>query len=271
MNSLVSEYEGAGFYVAQFKNSDLAIFSYYIESDKQVVIIDPTLDIKVYEEILAKREATLKSVFLTHYHADFISGHLEFKVQITMGQGSKIDSSRYDVVELKDGEVFTLGSISLKAIHTPGHTPESTTFVLIDSQNQEVAIFTGDTLFLGDVGRPDLATSQNVTKVDLAGYLFDSLQKLKKLSDDLRVYPAHGSGSACGGKKIGDGNFCTLGKQKQTNYALKIEGRNEFISILVEDIVKPPQYYFHDAQVNRSGPALHDTLFEKANNPLKAE
>lgn len=126
-------------------------------------------------------------------------------------------------------------------------------------------------MFLGDVGRPDLTTSKELTKVDLAGYLFDSLQKLKKLDDNLRVYPAHGSGSACGGKKISDGNFCTLGKQKQNNYALKIEGRNQFISTIVEDIVKPPQYYFHDAQVNRSGPALHEALFLEANKPLSAE
>lgn len=153
-------------------------------------------------------------------------------------------------------------------MHTPGHTPEGVCYILKDGDGKNACIFTGDTVFLGDVGRPDLSTEEGLTKIDLAGMLFDSLSKIKKMDDELRIYPAHGSGSACGGKKIAEGNYSTVGEQKQKNHAVKIEGKNEFISTILDDIQKPPSYYFHDSKVNKIGPSQHQVEFKKANNAL---
>ena len=179
--TITTEQEGNGFYIAQFKTADLAIFSYYVESDKLAYIIDPTFDTKVYEDILAKRGAKLESILLTHYHADFISGHTQFKVPIIMGETAQRNLNEFKITEMKDGENFSLGSINTTVLHTPGHTPESSSFLLQDSEKKNVALFSGDTVFLGDVGRPDLAVAGNMTREDLAGMLYDSVQKIKKL------------------------------------------------------------------------------------------
>lgn len=212
MTSITTEQEGNGFYISQFKTADLAIFSYYVESQGSAYIIDPIFDTAVYREILAKRGTTLERVLLTHYHADFLAGHTSLGVPIFMGPDSKSDSNSFEMTEFKDGESFKLGSITTTCIHTPGHTNESSCYILTDSEGKDVCIFSGDTVFLGDVGRPDLAASHDVTQEDLAGWLYDSVQKLKKLNGGLRLYPGHGSGSSCG-KSIGSGNYCTLGKQ----------------------------------------------------------
>jgi hydroxyacylglutathione hydrolase len=181
MNQVVTEQTGEGFYVAQFKTTQLAIFSYYIESQHECLLIDPVFDIDLYEQFFVDRKSKLKYVFLTHYHADFLSGHTEFKVPIIMGPTSTRKINTFKVHECTDGEVFTLGSVKVKVIHTPGHTMESSCFQLTDSANKDVALFSGDTVFLGEVGRPDLACSGNITSADLAGYLYDSVQKVRKL------------------------------------------------------------------------------------------
>jgi glyoxylase-like metal-dependent hydrolase (beta-lactamase superfamily II) len=215
-SSIVSEFSGSGFYIAQFKTNELAIFSYYVESEGLVTLIDPTFDTNIYHEILCKRNATLTHVFLTHYHADFLSGHTQLKATVVMGKNSKRAVNQFELHEAEDGEFVHIGSIKFQVIHTPGHTLESSCFLLYNKDAVATAMFTGDTVFLGDVGRPDLAIASTITKYDLAGYLYDSIQKLKPYHDDIRVYPAHGAGSACG-KAIGTGNFCTLGEQKKNN------------------------------------------------------
>ena len=213
MTTITTEQEGDGFYIAQFKSQDLAVFSYYVESDKMAFLIDPTFDTSMFMAHLEKRGATLKYIVLTHYHADFLSAHTTLEYPIFMGPKSKSEANKFPLTELEDGKGFSIGSINMVCVFTPGHTNESSCYILQDSNKKDVCIFTGDTVFLGDVGRPDLAGSHDVTKEDLAGWLFDSIQKLKKFDGEMRLYPGHGSGSACG-KSIGAGNYCTLGKQK---------------------------------------------------------
>jgi hydroxyacylglutathione hydrolase len=159
-------------------------------------------------------------VLLSHYHADYLSGHTQFNVPIGMGPGSKRELNKFDLREFEDGSEISLGQIKIKVIHTPGHTPESSCYLLSDSTSAPECLFTGDTVFLGDVGRPDLAVKNGGTIEDQASILFDSIQKLKQLDGKLRIYPGHGSGSACG-KAIGGGNFCTLETQKASNYGFK--------------------------------------------------
>lgn len=159
MNSLTTEQQGDGFYIAQFKNSDLAIFSYYVESNNEAFVIDPTYDTTVYREMLDKRASTLKFVLMTHYHADYLAGHTELKVPIFMGEHAKRAVNGFELTERKDGESFTIGNITLVTHHTPGHTFESSCYELYDAQKKPICLFTGDTVFLGDVGRPDLAVA----------------------------------------------------------------------------------------------------------------
>lgn len=179
--SISTEQSGNGFYIAQFKTAELAVFTYYVESKGESILIDPPFDTLKLREFIQKRSSTLKYVFLTHYHADFLSGHNEFKVPIVMGKGSKREINKFQVQEQEDGAILELGDVKIKVIHTPGHTLESSTFLLVDNASVPVCIFTGDTLFLGDVGRPDLAANSNLTPADLAGLLFESVQKLKAL------------------------------------------------------------------------------------------
>lgn len=167
--------------------------------------------------MLGKRHANLKYIFLTHYHADYLSGHTEFKVPIVMGPDSTRAVNKFKVKECHDGELLPLGSIKMQIMHTPGHTLESTSYILRDATGKEICIFSGDCVFLGEIGRPDLAVAGKISKEDLAGMLYESVQRYKKLNPDLRLYPGHGSGSACG-KAIGGGNFCTVGGQFGKNY-----------------------------------------------------
>ena len=229
-NQFKSTYDGNGFRLQQIFTGCLAIYSYYIESGDDCFIIDPLFDIKEYLDLISQRGKTLKGIFLTHYHADYVSGqHALIKKlggQIFMGPNSVASDT---VHSMKDGEVIKLGNITLECLHTPGHTEESSCLILNDAAGKKDAAFTGDTVFLNEVGRPDLAVKTSLTKEDLAGMLFDSLQKIKKLPDSLRIYPGHGAGSSCG-KSIGAGDFCNLGTQKQNNYGLKATDKAEFIN-----------------------------------------
>ena len=205
-------------YIEQLYTGCLAEAAYYIESDGEAAIIDPLRETEPYILLAKNRNAKIKYVFETHFHADFVSGHIDLAREtdssIVFGPTAK---TGYDVIVAKDEEVFTIGKIKLKVLHTPGHTLESSCFLLIDENGKNNAVFTGDTLFVGDVGRPDLAIKSDLTIDDLAGMMYDSLNsKIKPLADDVIVYPAHGAGSSCG-KNIGKETFSTIGTQKEMN------------------------------------------------------
>ena len=255
--------------MAQYKTPELSIFSYYLESNGQALLIDPTFDVYMYQEIAKKRSSKLISILLTHYHADYVAGHTEFNLPIIMGPKATKPGSTLKLFEMKDGYSFNLGSVWIKILHTPGHTPESTCFELRDAHKKSVCLFTGDTVFLGDVGRPDLAASGNVTKEDLATMLFHSLIKIRREVDhSVRVYPTHGAGSACG-KGISDGNFCTLDRQIANNYAFKIDSKDELIKTIMDGMPKAPTYFFHDAKLNSiGGLSSFDRTFETSNKSL---
>lgn len=251
----------------------LAQGAYYIESEGEAAIIDPLRETDPYVKRAQKNGAKIKYIFETHFHADFVSGHLELAEKTGAGivYGEKANPT-FDYIEAKDGMEFKLGNVTLRALHTPGHTLESTTFLLIDEGGKEVAIFSGDTLFIGDVGRPDLAQKGDLTQEDLAGMLFDSLRgKIMPLSDDIIVYPAHGAGSACG-KNMSSETTDTLGNQKQTNYALRGDmTREEFIEEVTEGILPPPKYFAANVQINKSGAQSLDQVMKKGNVPLEIE
>ena len=217
--------------VEQIYTGCLAQGAYYIESDGEVAIVDPLRETAPYIEKAKENNSKIKYIFETHFHADFVSGHLDLAqktgARIVYGPNSE---TSYDKYMAKDGETFQLGKATIKVLHTPGHTPESTTYLLFDENGNEYAIFSGDTLFIGDVGRPDLAQKKGgVTKEDLAGWLFDSLRnKIMVLPDEVIVYPAHGAGSACG-KNMSSETWDTLGNQKRTNYALRADMTKERI------------------------------------------
>jgi hydroxyacylglutathione hydrolase len=187
-----------------------------------------------------------------------------------MGPSAARAVNTFKVHEAKDGEVLTLGSIKLKVHHTPGHTLESSCFQLIDSANKDICLFTGDTVFLGEVGRPDLACSSDITSEDLAGMLYDSIQKVKKLDGSMRLYPGHGSGSACG-KSIGAGHFCSVGNQFTNNYGFKFTNKNDFVKEVAHNLPKPPSYFFYDAGLNQKGATPYDLALKKAHVPLTLE
>ena len=217
--------------VQQIYTGCLAQGAYYIESNGEAVIVDPLREIKPYLERAEKNGAKIKYVLETHFHADFVSGHLDLAKET----GAKIvygptAQPAFDAHVAKDGEVLRVGNISIKVLHTPGHTMESSCFLLCDEKGKDCAVFTGDTLFIGDVGRPDLAQKGNITQEVLAGYLYDSLRtKLMPLQDEVMVYPGHGAGSACG-KNMSKETVDTIGHQKQFNYALRPDmTRDEFI------------------------------------------
>lgn len=242
--------------VEQIYTGCLAQGAYYIESAGEAVIIDPLRETKPYVQKLEQTGAKLKYIIETHFHADFVSGHLDLAkatgATIVFGPMAQPD---YDVHSAKDGEELKVGDVVIKVLHTPGHTMESSTFLLRDESGKDYAIFTGDTLFLGDVGRPDLAIKQGaVTKEDLAGYLFDSLRnKIMPLADDVIVYPAHGAGSACG-KNLSKETFGLLGDQKKLNYALRADmTREEFVQEVTAGLTPAPQYFAKNAMMNKSG------------------
>ncbi|MDH3243530.1 MAG: MBL fold metallo-hydrolase [Saprospiraceae bacterium] len=242
--------------IEQLYTGCLAQGAYYIESEGEAAIIDPLRETEPYVEMAKDRKAKIKYIFETHFHADFVSGHLDLAkktgAQIVYGPGA---ATEYEKYEARDGEEFKLGKVTIRVLHTPGHTPESSTYLLLDEDGKEHAIFTGDTLFIGDVGRPDLAQkATGLTKEDLAGWLFDSLRdKIMTLPDDVIVYPAHGAGSACG-KSMSKETWSTLGEQKRTNYALRADmTREEFIKEVTEGLLPPPEYFAKNAALNKLG------------------
>jgi glyoxylase-like metal-dependent hydrolase (beta-lactamase superfamily II)/rhodanese-related sulfurtransferase len=259
--------------IEQLYTGCLAQGAYYIESEGEVAIVDPLRETQQYINKANAENATIKYVFETHFHADFVSGHIDLAnktgATIVFGPGAKTD---YDIHEAKDGEIFELGKIKIKVLHTPGHTLESATYLLIDENGKDHAIFSGDTLFLGDVGRPDLAIKSDLTKEDLAAMLFDSLRnKIMPLADDVIVYPAHGAGSACG-KNLSKETVGVLGEQKQTNYALRADmTKDEFIKEVLDGIAPPPQYFAKNAMMNKMGYKSFETVLEKGNVPLSPE
>ncbi|MEM9259872.1 MAG: MBL fold metallo-hydrolase, partial [Bacteroidota bacterium] len=242
--------------IDQIYTGCLAQGAYYIESDGEAVIIDPLRSPEPYVKRAAKDGATIKYIFETHFHADFVSGHLDLAKQtgatIVYGPGAKTNYEKY---EAKDGEEFRIGKLTIRALHTPGHTLESTTYLLLDEAGRPHAIFSGDTLFIGDVGRPDLAQKKGaLTTEDLAGLLYESLRrKIMVLPDDVIVYPAHGAGSACG-KKMSRETQDTLGNQKTTNYALRADmTREEFIAEVTAGLLPPPGYFSENVRMNKEG------------------
>ncbi|MGD1959363.1 MAG: rhodanese-like domain-containing protein [Fulvivirga sp.] len=259
--------------IEQIYTGCLAQGAYYIESKGEVAIIDPLRETAPYLKRAEKDQAKIKYIFETHFHADFVSGHVDLAHQsgakIIYGPGAKTE---YNIHEAHDGEIFKLGAVTIKVLHTPGHTPESSTFLLVDEQGHEHAIFSGDTLFIGDVGRPDLAIRSDLTKEDLAGLLYDSLRsKIMTLSDRVIVYPAHGAGSACG-KNMSSETFDTLGNQKQTNYALRADmSKEDFVKEVTTGILPPPQYFAKNAMLNKTGAFDFEQVLEKGSVALDVE
>lgn len=258
-------------YIEQLYTNCLAEAAYYIESEGEAAIIDPIRETEPYIALAKKRNASIKYIFETHFHADFVSGHIDLakKVNAPIIYGPRANPD-YEVHRAIDGEEFMLGKILLKVLHTPGHTPESTCFLLLDEAKRPNAVFTGDTLFVGDVGRPDLLDGI-MTSQEMASMLYDSLNtKIKTLPDETIVYPAHGPGSACG-KNIGKETFSTIGEQKKFNYALKDQSREDFIAQVTDGISPPPKYFFEDARINKQGYSSVDHVLKKSNQPLSVQ
>lgn len=257
--------------IEQIYTGCLAQGAYYIESNGEAAIIDPLRETEPYLKKAAANGARIKYIFETHFHADFVSGHLDLaqKTGATIVYGPTADTA-YEKHTAADGEEFKIGDLTIRVLHTPGHTPESTTFLLLNEAGKEHAIFSGDTLFIGDVGRPDLAQKAgSLTKEDLAGWLFDSLRnKIMTLPDDVIVYPAHGAGSACG-KNMSKDTWDTLGNQKKFNYALRADmTREEFIKEVTDGLAPPPQYFAKNAKINKTGYESIDTVMERGAQAL---
>ncbi len=241
--------------IEQIYTGCLAQGAYYIQSEGEVAIIDPLREVQPYLAKAERNNATIKYIFETHFHADFVSGHVDLAQQtgasIVYGPTAK---PSFEAIVATDGQVFELGKIKIKVLHTPGHTMESSTFLLIDEEGKDHAIFSGDTLFLGDVGRPDLAQkAAHMTQEDLAGLLYESLMtKIMPLSDDLIVYPAHGAGSACG-KNMMKETVDSLGNQKKVNYALNQASKEDFIAAVTDGLLPPPYYFPKNVMMNKTG------------------
>ena len=255
-------------FIKQLYTGCLSEAAYYVESDGQAAIIDPLRDIDSYLQLATERNASIKYIFETHFHADFVSGHLDLQkatgAPIVYGPNTE---TGFPIHLAKDGETFQLGKLSIQVLHTPGHTLESTCYLLKDETGKEQAIFTGDTLFVGDVGRPDLS-SGNMSKEDLASLLYDSLQnRIATLPEDVIVYPAHGAGSSCG-KNLGPETHSTIGEQKKTNYALQPQTREEFIRAVTDGLALPPQYFPINARINKEGYDSLDNILESGLKPL---
>ncbi|WP_291067144.1 MULTISPECIES: MBL fold metallo-hydrolase [unclassified Empedobacter] len=258
--------------IEQIYTGCLAQGAYYIESNGEVAIIDPLRETQSYIDQATKDNAKIKYIFETHFHADFVSGHVDLaqKTGATIIYGPTAEPN-FDAHIATDGEVFSLGNITITALYTPGHTMESTTYLLKDENGKDYAIFTGDTLFIDDVGRPDLAQKLNtdLTQEKLAGYLFDSLRnKIMPLANDIIVYPAHGAGSACG-KNMSKETFDSLGHQKEVNYALNpTMTKEEFITELTSGLLPPPFYFPENVMMNKLGVESLDVVKERANKAL---
>lgn len=251
-------------YIEQLYTGCLAEAAYYIESEGEAAIVDPIRETQPYIELANRRGAKIRYIFETHFHADFVSGHIDLAKQtgatIVFGPGAE---TQYDAYNAKDGEVFELGGIAIKALHTPGHTPESTCYLAYNEDGREEAVFTGDTLFVGDVGRPDLLDGVIISKEEQVANLYESLNtKIKTLPDDVIVYPAHGPGSMCG-KSIGKETQSTIGREKQTNYALRDMTLEEFTTVILEGQPPAPQYFIQNAIINRTGYENIDSVLER--------
>lgn len=258
--------------IEQLYTGCLAQGAYYIESEGEAAVIDPLRETAPYQKKAERNGAWIKYVFETHFHADFVSGHLDLakKTGATIVYGPTAQTS-FESHRAQDGEAFKLGKLTIKALHTPGHTPESTTYLLVDENGKNHAIFTGDTLFIGDVGRPDLAIKGNLTEQDLAGMLYDSLHtKIMPLEDDVIVYPAHGAGSACG-KNMSKETTDTLGNQKRFNYALRAQTKEEFIKAVLDGLTTAPAYFAENARLNKEGYEAIDDVMERGHQALSPE
>ncbi len=242
-------------FVKQLYTGCLSEAAYYIESDGIAAVIDPMRDIEAYTSLARERNSKIKYIFETHFHADFVSGHLDLAAAtgatIVYGPATQ---TNFPVHVAKDGEVFSIGKLSITVLHTPGHTLESSCYLLKEETGKDYALFTGDTLFVGDVGRPDLAQKTNeITTEDLAGMMYESIQtKILPLADEIIVYPAHGAGSSCG-KNLGPETFSTIGEQKKSNYALQQQSKEDFIKAVTEGLAAPPQYFPINARINKEG------------------
>lgn len=255
--------------IEQLYTGCLAQGAYYIESAGEAAIIDPLRETLPYVRKADRAGATIKYVFETHFHADFVSGHLDLAektgARIVYGPNA---NTTYDVHHGKDGETFQLGDVTIQVLHTPGHTFESTTYLLRDETGRDHAIFTGDTLFIGDVGRPDLAIKGDLDERDLAGMLYDSLQtKIMPLADDVIVYPAHGAGSACG-KNMSKETTDLLGNQKRVNYALRAKSKAEFVEKVLSGLSAAPAYFAENARLNKEGYEPIDAVMKRGSHPL---
>lgn len=257
--------------IEQIYTGCLAQGAYYIESEGEAVVIDPLREVTSYLEKAEKDGATIKYVFETHFHADFVSGHIDLskKTGAAIVYGPNANPT-FDAHIAKDGEEFKVGKIRFRVLHTPGHTMESTCYLLLDENGKETALFSGDTLFIGDVGRPDLAQkAAHMTQEQLAETLFDSLRnKVMTLSDDVIVYPAHGAGSACG-KNMSKETFDTLGHQKATNYALRADmTKAEFVKEVTTGLMPPPAYFPLNVALNKQGYDSIDDVMKRGTQPL---
>jgi len=260
-------------YIQQLYTGCLSEAAYYVESMGEAAIIDPMRDIEEYLQLAKDRKANIRYIFETHFHADFVSGHIDLSkatgAPIVYGPNTV---AGFEFHLAKDGEQFKLGNITIEVLHTPGHTLESASYLLKDEEGKDHAVFTGDTLFVGDVGRPDLAQKgAEITMNDLAGMMYDSLQqKIIPLADKVIVYPAHGPGSSCG-KNLGPQTQSTIGDEKKTNYALQQPSKEAFVNAVTDGLATPPQYFPVNAKINKEGYSSLDTVMEDALMPLSAK
>lgn len=258
-------------FIKQLYTGCLSEAAYYLESEGEAAIIDPLRDTDEYIKLAKERNAGIKYIFETHFHADFVSGHIDLGKKtgapIIYGPGA---NTTYEVYNSKDNEIFKLGKVSIQVLHTPGHTLESSCYLLRDENDKPHAIFTGDTLFVGDVGRPDLS-SGNMSSQELAGIMYDTIQhKILPLADDVLVYPAHGAGSSCG-KNMGPETFSTIGDQKKTNYALQPQTKEEFIAAVTDGLAVAPKYFAINAQINMQGYESLDAVKQKGLTALSID
>jgi len=257
--------------IKQLYTNCISEAAYFIASEGEAAIIDPLRDVETYIQMAEEKGVKIKYIFETHFHADFVSGHIDLskKTGAPIIYGPNTEAS-FKVYVAADGEEFMVGKLKIKAIHTPGHTLESTCYLLHDEAGAPYCIFTGDTLFVGDVGRPDLF-SGHMTKEELAGMMYETLQnKIKPLNDNIIVYPAHGPGSSCG-KALGPETFSTIGVQKTTNYALQSMTKEEFIKSVTTGLSTPPSYFPINARINQEGYESLDDIFDKGLQPLNIE
>lgn len=259
--------------IEQIYTGCLAQGAYFISSNGEAAVIDPLREVAPYIEKATKANVKIKYVFETHFHADFVSGHIDLaeKTGAEIVYGPKANTGFKAHIAV-DGEIFKLGDITIKVLHTPGHTMESSCYLLSDQNGKEIALFSGDTLFIGDVGRPDLAQNGDITRDDLAGILFDSLRsKIMTLPDDITVYPAHGAGSACG-KSMSKETSDSLGNQKRFNYALRADmTKEEFIKEVTTGLTEPPQYFPANVKMNRDGYESIDDVLERGDHELSPQ